>query len=59
MKDHEKNLKLQFSHLDKNNDGKVDLDEFIVAFEELGVKMEKNEALRLFNRYFLFFFIHT
>lgn len=50
VKDHEKNLRLQFSTLDKNKDGKVDLEEMIVAFKELGIIMERAEALRLFNR---------
>lgn len=50
VKDHEKNLRLQFSTLDKNKDGKVDLEEMIVAFKELGIIMDRAEALRLFNR---------
>lgn len=50
IKQHEKNLRLQFSNLDKNKDGKVDLEEMIVAFKELGIVMERAEALRLFNR---------
>ena len=50
VREHEKNLRLQFSHLDKNKDGKVDLEEMIVAFKELGIKMERDEALKLFNR---------
>lgn len=51
VKNHEKNLRFQFSHLDKNKDGKVDLEEMIVAFKELGIQMEREEALKLFNRY--------
>ena len=51
LREHEKNLRLQFSTLDKNKDGKVDLEEMIVAFKELGIKMEREEALKLFNRY--------
>lgn len=31
--------------------GKVDLEEMIVAFKELGVQMEREEALKLFNRW--------
>lgn len=50
VREHEKNLRLQFSHLDKNKDGKVDLEEMIVAFKELGIKMDRDEAFKLFNR---------
>lgn len=50
MREHEKNLRLQFSHLDKNRDGKVDLEELISAFKDLGVDIKHNEALRLLNR---------
>ncbi|GAB0101028.1 calcium-binding mitochondrial carrier protein SCaMC-1-like [Sergentomyia squamirostris] len=51
VREHEKNLKLQFSHLDTNKDGKVDLDELIAAFKELGVEMDKKEATNLLHRY--------
>ncbi|XP_070493235.1 mitochondrial adenyl nucleotide antiporter SLC25A24 [Chironomus tepperi] len=50
LQDQEKNLRLQFSHLDKNQDGKVDLKEMISSFEELGIQMDCNEAMKLFNR---------
>lgn len=30
--------------------GKVDFDEMIAAFKELGIQMDHNEALKLFNR---------
>lgn len=30
--------------------GKVDLEEMIVAFKELGISMEREEAFKLFNR---------
>lgn len=50
VREHEKNLRLQFSNLDKNKDGKVDLEEMIVAFKELGVVIDRDEALTLFNR---------
>lgn len=51
VREHEKNLRLQFSHLDKNKDGKVDLEELIVAFKELGVQIDREEALKLFLRW--------
>ncbi|XP_077300894.1 short Calcium-binding Mitochondrial Carrier [Arctopsyche grandis] len=50
VREHEKNLKLQFSHLDKNKDGKVDLEELITAFAELGVAMDRSEATNLLKR---------
>lgn len=50
LQDQEKNLRLQFSKLDRNKDGKVELDEMIAAFKELGVNMDYNEAVRIFNR---------
>lgn len=50
VREHEKNLRLQFSHLDKNRDGKVDLEELISAFKDLGVEINKNEAVSLLNR---------
>ncbi|KAG5682049.1 hypothetical protein PVAND_011437 [Polypedilum vanderplanki] len=50
LQDHEKNLRLQFSHLDRNKDGKVHLDEMIESFKELGINIDEEEALKLFNR---------
>uniref|UniRef100_A0A1Y1NB82 EF-hand domain-containing protein n=1 Tax=Photinus pyralis TaxID=7054 RepID=A0A1Y1NB82_PHOPY len=54
VKEHEKNLRLHFSHLDKNKDGKIDLDELIRAFQELGVPLERQEATNLLQRYLYF-----
>jgi solute carrier family 25 phosphate transporter 23/24/25/41 len=50
IKEHEKNLKLQFSHMDKNKDGTVDLDELMLAFKELGIQMDRAEAKKLLCR---------
>lgn len=50
VREHEKNLRLQFSHLDRNKDGKVDLDELIMAFKELGVEIDNTEAAKLLKR---------
>ncbi|XP_062553420.1 mitochondrial adenyl nucleotide antiporter SLC25A25 isoform X2 [Armigeres subalbatus] len=50
VREHEKNLRLQFSHLDKNRDGKVDLDELVTAFKELGVEIDNHEAAKLLKR---------
>lgn len=71
VREHEKNLQLQFSNLDKNKDGneltivvatilwicsflfvgKVDLEELILAFKELGIEIDKTEATKLLERY--------
>ncbi|VEN62881.1 unnamed protein product, partial [Callosobruchus maculatus] len=53
VREHEKNLRLHFSHLDKNKDGKIDLEELIRAFSDLGIPLERGEATNLLQRYFL------
>ncbi|XP_037939517.1 calcium-binding mitochondrial carrier protein SCaMC-2 isoform X2 [Teleopsis dalmanni] len=50
VREHEKNLRLQFSHLDKNKDGKVDLEELISAFKDLGIEVDQSEAKKLLSR---------
>ncbi|EDW41254.1 GM24660 [Drosophila sechellia] len=50
VREHEKNLVLQFSHLDKNRDGKVDLEELISAFKDLGLDIDLDEARNLLTR---------
>ncbi|XP_030238267.1 calcium-binding mitochondrial carrier protein SCaMC-1-B isoform X1 [Drosophila navojoa] len=50
VREHEKNLCLQFSHLDKNRDGKVDLEELISAFKDLGLDIDVDEATKLLGR---------
>ncbi|XP_034480379.1 calcium-binding mitochondrial carrier protein SCaMC-3 isoform X2 [Drosophila innubila] len=50
VREHEKNLCLQFSHLDKNRDGKVDLEELISAFKDLGLDVDLDEARKLLSR---------
>ncbi|CAB3253406.1 unnamed protein product [Arctia plantaginis] len=45
VREHEKNLKLQFSHIDKNKDGKVDLEELISAFADLGIAIGRTKPL--------------
>ncbi|XP_059217202.1 calcium-binding mitochondrial carrier protein SCaMC-2 isoform X2 [Stomoxys calcitrans] len=50
IREHEKNLRLQFSHLDKNRDGKVDLEELISAFMDLGIEVDMEEARHLLSR---------
>ncbi|KAJ8981204.1 hypothetical protein NQ317_014848 [Molorchus minor] len=50
VREHEKKLRLHFSHLDKNRDGKIDLDELIRAFVDLGIPLERSEATNLLQR---------
>lgn len=50
MREHEKNLRLQFSNIDKNHDGKIELKEIIVAFKELGLEVDVKEAEKLLRR---------
>ncbi|CAH1966306.1 unnamed protein product [Acanthoscelides obtectus] len=50
VREHEKNLRLHFSHLDKNKDGKIDLEELIRAFSDLGIPLERGEATNLLQR---------
>ncbi|XP_044766769.1 calcium-binding mitochondrial carrier protein SCaMC-2 isoform X2 [Coccinella septempunctata] len=50
VREHEKNLRLHFSHLDRNRDGKIDLEELAGAFKDLGIPLEKAEAKKLLQR---------
>ncbi|XP_063240523.1 calcium-binding mitochondrial carrier protein SCaMC-2-B isoform X2 [Bacillus rossius redtenbacheri] len=50
VKEHEKNLRLQFTHIDKNKDGKIDAEELIRSFKELGVDIDNKEAMNLLQR---------
>lgn len=50
IREHEKNLLLHFTHLDKDGDGKVNLDDLISGFKELGIEIDADEALQLFKR---------
>lgn len=58
VREHEKNLRLQFTHLDKNRDGKVDLEELIDAFKDLGIEMDRHEAAKLLKRFKLLLIIY-
>lgn len=50
VREHEKNLLLHFSHLDKDGDGRVNLDDLIHGFKELGIDIDADEALILLKR---------
>lgn len=50
VKEHEKNLRLVFSNFDKNKDGKLDSEELVRAFKELGIEIDHKEALKLVQR---------
>ncbi|XP_025425812.1 calcium-binding mitochondrial carrier protein SCaMC-2-like isoform X1 [Sipha flava] len=50
VKEHEKSLRLSFSNIDKNKDGKIDRYELIRAFQELGIEVDDAEAIKLLKR---------
>lgn len=50
VREHEKNLRLHFTHLDQDGDGKVNLQDMILAFKGLGIEMDAREALKLLKR---------
>ncbi|KAL5235675.1 hypothetical protein ACI65C_003085 [Semiaphis heraclei] len=50
VKEHEKSLRLSFSNIDKNKDGKIDRYELIRAFQELGIEIDDAEAIKLLKR---------
>lgn len=50
VREHEKNLRLHFSHLDRNRDGKIDLEELQGAFHDLGIPLDQAEAKNLLQR---------
>lgn len=50
VREHEKNLRLHFSHLDRDGDGKVNLQDMILGFKALGIDMDAKEALNLLKR---------
>lgn len=50
IREHEKNLLLHFTHLDKDGDGNVNLEDLISGFKELGIEIDADEALQLLKR---------
>ncbi|ENN81792.1 calcium-binding mitochondrial carrier protein SCaMC-2 [Dendroctonus ponderosae] len=50
VREHEKNLRLHFANLDKNRDGKIDTDELVRAFCDLGIPLDRREATKLLQR---------
>lgn len=50
IREHEKNLLLHFTHLDKDGDGKVNFNDLVTGFKELGIEIEADEALKLLKR---------
>lgn len=55
-KNHEKKLKLIFKNIDRNRDGKLDLDEIVqVCKEQLGIEFKnENEVKDMIRRYSIF-----
>lgn len=50
LTDHEKQLKIVFSTLDENNDGKINTLEVVSAFKKLGIVITEDEARLLLQR---------
>lgn len=50
VREHEKKLLLHFTHLDKDGDGKVNLDDMVSGFKEIGIEIDPVEALKLLKR---------
>lgn len=50
VREHEKKLLLHFTHLDKDGDGKVNLDDMVSGFKEIGIEIDVDEALKLLKR---------
>lgn len=50
VREHEKQLLLHFTHLDKDGDGKVNLTDLILGFKELGIDIDEDEAVKLLKR---------
>lgn len=50
VREHEKKLQLHFTHLDKDGDGRVDLNDLVLGFKELGIDIDTDEALTLLKR---------
>ncbi|KAF0289177.1 Calcium-binding mitochondrial carrier protein SCaMC-1-B [Amphibalanus amphitrite] len=48
--EHEKKLRLVFSSLDHNKDGRLDLDEIYSSLHKLGLKITRGEARKLLER---------
>ncbi|CAG0910168.1 unnamed protein product [Cyprideis torosa] len=50
MVEHERKLKFAFSALDRNKDGRIDVDEITSSFSALGIGLDREEAKRLLRR---------
>lgn len=48
--ENEKQLHIIFKDIDVNDDGKIDANELVLAFERAGIKVDQQEALRLVKR---------
>ncbi|CAG7716255.1 unnamed protein product [Allacma fusca] len=49
-KNHEKNLRIVFSKLDRNQDGIIDSNEIISAFHDIGISLKPEEAKAMIRR---------
>jgi solute carrier family 25 phosphate transporter 23/24/25/41 len=51
LQEHEKQLKIVFSTLDEDQDGKISIGEVVSAFNRLGIIISDDEAKLLLKRY--------
>jgi len=50
LQQHENQLRIVFSHLDQNKDGKICIDEVMAGFKKMGIMITENEAAALLHR---------
>ena len=50
VREHEKKLKLVFSNLDTDKDGRIKTNEIVTAFRDLGIAITQKEASKLLKR---------
>jgi len=50
VREHEKKLNLVFADFDSDRDGRIKVDEIVVAFRDLGISISHAEALQLLKR---------
>lgn len=52
VREHEKKLRLVFANIDSDRDGRIKVNEIIGAFKELGITIQRQEAVNLLKRWY-------